>query len=148
MGKGDEWDGIIVPGQSFEHREVVVAKGRWDYQPRLTGRFKFRVHTQTGNPTVAIIEGMHLRDQKKDIEGTGRGGRQFPAGGPAAGQGFGYQFGSDEHSGTELVVGFLENAGLDVPRGCECRPPVVRGLAKYGFPIPEVYAPLPGLVAP
>jgi hypothetical protein len=85
MGKGDEWGGITVPGQGLEHREVVVAKRRWDYQPRLAGSFKFRVHTQTGNTTVAIIEGMHLRDQKKDIEGTGRSGRQFPAGWPAAG---------------------------------------------------------------
>jgi len=107
MGKGDEWGGITIPGQGFEHCEVVVAKGRWDGQPRLPGSFKFRVHPQTGNTTVAIIEGMHLRDQKKDIERAGRGGRQLPAGRPATGQGFGYQLGSDEYPRTELVVGFF-----------------------------------------
>ena len=40
MGKGNEWGGITVPGQSFEHREVIVAKGRWDYQPRLSRKLQ------------------------------------------------------------------------------------------------------------
>lgn len=73
MGERNKWIGIAVHGQGFEHRQIVVAKRCWNDQSRLPNSLQFRIHAQTGYTTVAVIEGMHFSDQKKDVKGASGG---------------------------------------------------------------------------